>query len=170
MRGAITASTSRGAPSAALAGAPPGARPSFLAPPPARRSNMKNSNREPLGLESHLTPRKQRIGYHSNREKTRGLRVRNSARGSMGLGFVGEGRGGPPDPPGLGGPYIRCCFCALSRGPNHAPGGWWGAPGIRRSREGYPGPPLQWKRHLRFLFRLEPTPTLYFLQLTGGFN
>jgi len=69
-----------------------------------------------------------------------------------------------------GGPHIRRCFCAISLGPNHAPGAWWGAPGKRRSREGYPGPPLQRKRHLRFLFRLEPTPTLYFLQLTGGFN
>ena len=170
MHGAISAGTSRGAPSAVLAGAPPGVRPSFLAPPPARRSNMKNSNREPLGLESHLTLRKQRIGYDSNREKTRGLRVRNSARGSMGLGFVGEGRGGPPAPPGLGGPYISRRFCTLSLGPNHAPGAWWGAPGKRRSREGYPGPPLQRKWHLRFLFRLKPAPTLYFLQLTGGFN
>ena len=69
-----------------------------------------------------------------------------------------------------GGPHIRRCLCALGLGPNHAPGAWWGAPGKRRSREGYPGPPLQRKRHLRFLFRLEPTPTLYFLQLTGGFN
>ena len=128
------------------------------------------SNREPLGLESHLTPRKERTGHRSNREKTRGLQVRNSARGSMRLGLVGEGRGGPPAPPGLGGPYISRRFCALSLGPNHAPGAWWGAPGKRRSREGYPGPPLQRKRHLRILFRLEPTPTLCFHQLTENLN
>jgi len=121
MRGAITANTSRGAPSAALAGAPPGVRPSFVAPPPARRLNLEISNRSGCRLEIHLTHRKQTTAYNSNRQKTRGLQVRNSARGSMGLGFVGEGRGGPPAPPGLGGPYIRRCFCALSLGPNHAP-------------------------------------------------
>jgi hypothetical protein len=65
-------STCRGGPSAPSAEAPPGfrpsVRPSSLQPPPSRPPNPKNSNRESLRLEIHVTQTKQTPHLRSNRE------------------------------------------------------------------------------------------------------
>jgi hypothetical protein len=61
-----------GGPSVDFTDAPPGfrpsVRPSSLALPPAYHPAPKNSNREPLRLEINVTHTKQTIAHHSNRE------------------------------------------------------------------------------------------------------
>jgi hypothetical protein len=73
--------TRRGGPSVPFTDAPPGflprakprgrpsVRPRSLPPLPACRPTLKNSNRESLRLEIHLTQTKQTIANHSNREE-----------------------------------------------------------------------------------------------------
>jgi hypothetical protein len=102
-------------------------RPASLRPPPIRLPNPTISNRERRRLEINVTPTKQTLALHSNREKEACFQI-------------------PTNPPS---PSLQNVIASARKPPRNS---------------------KNTTRLPSFLFRLKPTPTVYFVEVTGSFN
>src|ERR1700723_610675 len=118
--------------------------------------NLRTSNREPLRLETHVTHTKQRAAHRSNREKRKV--------------FKSTCRGGPSAPYTDAPPGFRPSFRPSFLPPSTARTPQFNAPASNFQTLSLPKKRKNTKNHPQSLFRLEPTPTVCFLQLTRILN
>jgi hypothetical protein len=155
----------RGGPQVPSTGAPPGvrpsARPSFPPRPRSRRPIQLISNREPLRLEIDVTQTKQTTDPHSNLEKQPVFK--STCRGGPSVPFTDSPPGFLPRAKPRGRPSFRPSFLPPQSTPR--PQFTDPNPNYKPTQK-----PKSTKSPPQGLFRLERTPTLYFLQLTRILN